>query len=124
MILTDIRMPDGDGRRLFEEIRHRWPRQASRVVFVTGDTLASDLRDMLLEERPEFDSFARTQDFPRYPSAITQDLLDKGRELFAFILNEISIPLDLAGVAGKFGSKIESCGADYGERRAQFVRNA
>jgi len=44
VILTDIRMPDGDGRRLFEEIRRRWPRQASRVVFVTGDTLASDLR--------------------------------------------------------------------------------
>jgi two-component system NtrC family sensor kinase len=46
-ILTDIRMPDLDGRALYQEIGRRWPRQASRVVFVTGDTLASALRDFV-----------------------------------------------------------------------------
>ncbi|HET8584693.1 MAG TPA: ATP-binding protein, partial [Casimicrobiaceae bacterium] len=40
VILTDIRMPDVDGRALYEVIEARWPAQASRVVFVTGDTLA------------------------------------------------------------------------------------
>ena len=49
MILTDIRMPDLDGRALYEEIVRRWPRQAGRVVFVTGDTLASALRDFVAE---------------------------------------------------------------------------
>jgi PAS domain S-box-containing protein len=44
-ILTDVRMPDIDGRALYDEIERRWPRQASRVVFVTGDTLSSALRD-------------------------------------------------------------------------------
>jgi len=48
-ILTDVRMPDIDGRALYEEIERRWPRQASRVVFVTGDTLSSTLRDYVTE---------------------------------------------------------------------------
>jgi len=45
VVLTDVRMPDLDGRALYEEIERRWPRQASRVAFVTGDTLSSTLRD-------------------------------------------------------------------------------
>ena len=46
-ILTDIRMPDLDGRALFQEIGRRWPPQAARVVFVTGDTLTSALREFV-----------------------------------------------------------------------------
>jgi PAS domain S-box-containing protein len=48
-ILTDIRMPDLDGRALYQEIERRWPRQAGRVVFVTGDTLTSALRAFVCE---------------------------------------------------------------------------
>ena len=47
VILTDIRMPDFDGRALYQEIAQRWPTRAGRVVFVTGDTLASTLRDFV-----------------------------------------------------------------------------
>ena len=47
MILTDIRMPDLDGRALYEEIERRWPGRTGRVVFVTGDTLASALREFV-----------------------------------------------------------------------------
>ncbi|MEP6658246.1 MAG: PAS domain S-box protein, partial [Betaproteobacteria bacterium] len=47
VILTDIRMPDLDGRALYQEIEHRWPGQAGRVVFVTGDTLASSLHEFV-----------------------------------------------------------------------------
>ena len=49
VILTDIRMPDLDGRALYQEIERRWPAQAGRVVFVTGDTLASALREFVSE---------------------------------------------------------------------------
>ena len=49
VILTDIRMPDLDGRALYEEIERRWRGQCSRVVFVTGDTLASALREFVSE---------------------------------------------------------------------------
>ena len=48
-ILTDIRMPDLDGRSLYEEIQRRWPGQAGRVVFVTGDTLATGVRKLVSE---------------------------------------------------------------------------
>jgi len=49
VIITDIRMPDLDGRALYKEIEHRWPGRAERVVFVTGDTLASALREFVSE---------------------------------------------------------------------------
>jgi len=44
VILTDIRMPDLDGRALYREIERRWPERAAQVIFVSGDTLASTLR--------------------------------------------------------------------------------
>jgi CheY-like chemotaxis protein len=47
VVLTDIRMPDLDGRALYEAIEQRWPGRADTVVFVTGDTLASTLRDFV-----------------------------------------------------------------------------
>ncbi len=49
VILTDIRMPDIDGQALYQEIGQRWPTRAGRVVFVTGDTLTSTLRDFVAE---------------------------------------------------------------------------
>jgi PAS domain S-box-containing protein len=47
IVVTDIRMPDLDGRALFQQIRERWPRLATRVVFVTGDTLTPALREFV-----------------------------------------------------------------------------
>ena len=49
VILTDLRMPDLDGRALFQEIERRWPGHGARVVFVTGDTLTSASRDFVAE---------------------------------------------------------------------------
>jgi two-component system NtrC family sensor kinase len=49
VILTDIRMPDLDGHTLYREIERRWPEQAKRVVFVTGDSLASTLHEFAAE---------------------------------------------------------------------------
>ena len=45
----DIRMPDLDGPALYREIERRWPERAERVVFVTGDTLGSTLREFVAE---------------------------------------------------------------------------
>jgi PAS domain S-box-containing protein len=47
VILTDVRMPDLDGRALYAQIEQRWPRRAAQVVFITGDTLASELREFV-----------------------------------------------------------------------------
>jgi two-component system NtrC family sensor kinase len=49
VILTDIRMPDLDGRTLYREIERRWPERARRVVFVTGDSFASTLQEFATE---------------------------------------------------------------------------
>ena len=49
VILTDIRMPDLDGRALYREIERRWPERAAKVVFVSGDTLTSALREFAEE---------------------------------------------------------------------------
>lgn len=49
VILTDMRMPDLDGRALYREIERRWPHLAPRVVFVTGDTLSAVLSDFVQE---------------------------------------------------------------------------
>lgn len=46
VILTDLRMPDLDGRALYREIERRWPERAAGVVFITGDTLAPALREL------------------------------------------------------------------------------
>jgi two-component system NtrC family sensor kinase len=47
IVLTDIRMPDVDGPALYQEIQRRWPPLAARVAFVTGDTLASSMREFV-----------------------------------------------------------------------------
>jgi signal transduction histidine kinase len=49
VILTDVRMPDFDGRALYREIERRWPTQAGSVIFVTGDSLASSLHNFATE---------------------------------------------------------------------------
>jgi len=47
VVFADMRMPDIDGRALYREIEQRWPRQAARVVFVTGDMLTATLREFV-----------------------------------------------------------------------------
>ena len=55
-ILTDMRMPDLDGPALYQEIERRWPQQAGRVAFVTGDTLSLALREFVTDSgRPVID---------------------------------------------------------------------
>jgi len=39
LILLDLKMPDSDGRRVFEIICERWPDLRDRVVFASGDTV-------------------------------------------------------------------------------------
>jgi signal transduction histidine kinase/DNA-binding response OmpR family regulator len=48
-ILIDLKMPDMDGRRLYQTICERRPDLASRVVFTTGDLDRPDLKSFLDE---------------------------------------------------------------------------
>ena len=48
-IVSDVRMPDLDGAALWRAVRERWPLLARRVLFVTGDTLSTQARQILDE---------------------------------------------------------------------------
>lgn len=38
LLITDLKMPNMSGRRLFEHVQERWPHLASRTIFMSGDT--------------------------------------------------------------------------------------
>jgi two-component system NtrC family sensor kinase len=40
VILSDLKMPDLDGKGLFDRLQRSYPHLADRVVFITGDTLS------------------------------------------------------------------------------------
>ena len=46
-VVSDVRMPDMDGEALHRHIAARHPALAGRMLFVTGDTLAPDVRRFL-----------------------------------------------------------------------------
>jgi PAS domain S-box-containing protein len=75
VILTDIRMPDLDGRALYREIERRWPERAARVVFVSGDTLTSMLRAFAEESgRPVIEKPFRPSEVRRVVSEAVASL--------------------------------------------------
>ncbi len=47
LILSDLRMPDMDGPAMFAALMDRRPELASRVAFVTGDTLSARIKEFL-----------------------------------------------------------------------------
>ncbi len=69
-----MRMPDLDGRALYREIELRWPDQAERVVFVTGDTLTANLREFIKESgRPVIEKPFLPSDVRRVVEEMTVD---------------------------------------------------
>ncbi len=50
-VITDLRMPDGDGPALFREIVRRWPAMRDKVIFMTGDNLSANIQAFLTEQR-------------------------------------------------------------------------
>lgn len=60
-IVSDVRMPDIDGAALWRAVREQHPALARRMLFVSGDTLSSQARQVLEETQcPSLDKpFAR-----------------------------------------------------------------
>ena len=42
LIVSDIRMPDGDGQEFYRNVLAREPALAKRFIFITGDTANPD----------------------------------------------------------------------------------
>lgn len=47
LILSDLKMPNIDGRRMFDQMRIYHPSEVERLAFLTGDTISSDARAFL-----------------------------------------------------------------------------
>lgn len=47
LIISDLRMPDMDGEKLYHTVRRLQPELASRIVFLTGDTVSQTARAFL-----------------------------------------------------------------------------
>jgi len=47
LIITDIKMPKLDGKKLYEYVRRYDKKLAKRIIFVTGDTVSTDTRSFL-----------------------------------------------------------------------------
>jgi CheY-like chemotaxis protein len=47
LVLSDLCMPEMDGPQLYDQVQQRNPRLASRIVFVTGDTVSIKTRSFL-----------------------------------------------------------------------------
>lgn len=43
VIITDMRMPDMDGKAFFDALTHRYPDLAKRMIFLTGDNMNADV---------------------------------------------------------------------------------
>lgn len=53
LLLVDIKMPGMDGKQFFRVLTASAPELASRVVFITGDTVREDTREFLeMARRP------------------------------------------------------------------------
>ena len=49
LIVSDVRMPDGDGQELYRGVGERAPALARRFIFITGDTVSPETRSFLQE---------------------------------------------------------------------------
>jgi two-component system NtrC family sensor kinase len=47
LVITDLRMPDLDGRGLHRELQQVAPALAARMILITGDSLSADLRSFI-----------------------------------------------------------------------------
>jgi CheY-like chemotaxis protein len=51
LILSDLRMPELDGVGFYRALEHSYPQLLQRVIFLTGDTLSPETRELLAQNR-------------------------------------------------------------------------
>jgi len=49
LIITDIKMPQMDGKQFYDAVKERKPKLLEKLIFITGDTLNSETRSFLRE---------------------------------------------------------------------------
>ncbi|NKB54153.1 MAG: response regulator [Rhizobiaceae bacterium] len=54
VVLSDLNMPDVDGRGLFDVLSKNYPKLASRTAFITGDTMGDSSQKLLQESQQPY----------------------------------------------------------------------
>ena len=72
-IVLDIRMPDMSGQQLFEQLSEEKPDLAERVIFISGDTVSTDLHRFLRRTGRPF--IAKPFDFTAIAEALPETKL-------------------------------------------------
>src|SRR5262249_30254041 len=63
LILSDLKMPNMDGRRLFNHISDLYPAEVHKLAFLTGDTISPDAKAFLrATKRPYLEKPIRPTD--------------------------------------------------------------
>jgi PAS domain S-box-containing protein len=75
VVVSDLRMPGLDGPGLYEAVKTEMPVVASRMVFLTGDTLSSDMKEFLGDSgRPYLEKPIN----PRELRALVREVVEAG----------------------------------------------
>lgn len=73
LILSDLKMPNMDGRRLFRHISDFHPHELERLAFLTGDTISPDARSFLrATKRPFLEKPVKPVDLSAFVSGMVQ----------------------------------------------------
>lgn len=73
LILSDLKMPNMDGRRLFRHISDFHPAALDKLAFLTGDTISPDARSFLnTTKRPYIEKPVKPVDLRAFASRIVQ----------------------------------------------------
>ncbi len=54
LVISDLKMPRADGRRLYEEVRRLKPALAARIIFTTGDVASPQTQAFFQETGAPF----------------------------------------------------------------------
>jgi CheY-like chemotaxis protein len=49
VILSDLRMPELDGPGLYREVERRYPELVKRFIFLNGDSISGQTRELLVQ---------------------------------------------------------------------------
>jgi CheY-like chemotaxis protein len=77
VILSDIRMPEFDGKQLFSFLDEKMPEYKQRVIFLTGDTGSKETMDFLKTSKAPY--LIKPIDFDQLRNLIQQTLAQGSR---------------------------------------------
>ena len=76
LILSDLKMPNMDGRRLFSHISDFHPAEVSKLAFLTGDTISPEAQAFLrATKRPYLEKPIKPSDLRSFVSRLVNKVM-------------------------------------------------